>query len=113
MPRTARLVLPELPHHVTQRGNNRQDVFFTDDDRELSLRLLAEQAHLHRVRLVAWCLMTNHIHLVLVPTDPERLENAVGRTHWRYDQAINGVHGRSGHLVWRTGAGEVLLLADG
>ena len=70
MPRAARLVLPGLPHHVTQRGNNRQDVFFTDDDRELYLRLLAEQVELHGVRLVAWCLMTNHLHLVLVPTDP-------------------------------------------
>ena len=98
MPRAARLVLPGLPHHVTQRGNNRQDVFFTDDDRELYLRLLAEQTQLHRVRLVAWCLMTNHVHLVLVPTDPAGLESAVGRTHWRYSQTINRLHGRSGHL---------------
>ncbi len=100
MPRTARLVLPELPHHLTQRGNNRQDVFFTDDDRELCLRILAERTHLHRIRLVAWCLMSNHIHLVLVPTDPAGLENAFGRTHWRCSQTINLLHGRSGHL-WK------------
>lgn len=98
MPRTARLVLPGLPHHVTQRGNNSQDVFFTDDDRNLYLRFLAEQFEAHRVRLVAWCLMSNHIHLVAIPAAADGLEAAIGRTHWRFSQAINRLLGRSGHL---------------
>jgi putative transposase len=98
MPRIARVVVPGLAHHVTQRGNNHEDVFFTDDDRRFYLRTLDEQARLHGVDIVAYCLMTNHVHLVVVPRDAAGLELAVGRTHWRYTQAINRLHGRSGHL---------------
>lgn len=98
MPRIARVVVPGLAHHVTQWGNNRQDVFLADDDRRFYLRTLGEQARLHGVDIVAYCLMTNHVHLVVVPGDAAGLELAVGRTHWRFTQAINRIHGRSGHL---------------
>ncbi|MEO6434183.1 MAG: transposase, partial [Tepidisphaeraceae bacterium] len=67
MPRIARLVLPGVPHHVTQRGNNRQDVFFVDDDRVAYLKILADQCRRHRVALLGYCLMTNHVHLIPVP----------------------------------------------
>ena len=125
MPRLARVVAPGVPHHVTQRGNNRQDVFFVDDDRSAYLDMLAEQAERFELRVLGRfrrarsgtacaCmgarvaarpgLMTNHVHLVVVPEREESLGRAVGRTHWRYTQAVNGLHGRSGSAVWRNGA---------
>ena len=90
--------MPECPHHVTQRGNNRQDVFFVPDDYRLYLDILREQAERHGVEIHAYCLMTNHVHLVATPHRAESLAKAVGRTHWRYSQTINRLHGRSGHL---------------
>lgn len=98
MARIARVVVPEVPHHITQRGNNRQDVFFTDDDRRLYLRLLAEKSEKFGLRILAYCLLTNHIHLVAIPTRPDSLAKAVGRTHFDYTQAINRRRERSGHL---------------
>jgi len=62
MPRSARVVIPGCPHHVTQRGNNRQDVFFTDADREVYLRILAEQCERFGLSVEGYCLMTNHVH---------------------------------------------------
>jgi len=67
MPRVARMVVPGLAHHITQRGNNRQDVFFADDDRRVYLSLLKEQAEGHGLRVLAYCVMSNHVHLVVVP----------------------------------------------
>jgi putative transposase len=67
MHRAARAVAIGLPHHITQRGNNRQDVFFTDDDRRLYLTLLREQGLRFGLTVNAYCLMTNHVHLVAVP----------------------------------------------
>lgn len=98
MPRNARIVIPGCPHHVTQRGNNRQDVFFTDDDRRVYLDLLRDQCAAAGVTILGYCLMTNHVHLLAVPPDEASLARAVGRTHWRYTQYIGRLHGRCGHL---------------
>ena len=98
MPRVARIVLPGLPHHITQRGNNRQDVFFVDDDRGVYLGLLREQAGTHGVRIEGYCLMSNHVHLVATPIGEDSLGKAMGRTNLLYAQYINQMHGRSGHL---------------
>ena len=98
MPRVARIVLPGLPHHVTQRGNNRQDTFFVDDDRVVYLRLLREQADKYGVRIEGYCLMSNHVHLVGTPKREDSLGKAMGRTNLLYAQYINRMHGRSGHL---------------
>lgn len=98
MPRVARIVVPGWPHHVTQRGNNRQEVFFVDDDYRVYLELLKKQAHLHGLTVLGYCLMTNHIHLVCVPDAEQSLAKAVGRTHFLYSQYINRFHKRSGHL---------------
>ena len=98
MPRVARLVVPAHPHHITQRGNNRQDVFFTDDDRRFYLATLREQAARFGVSIVAYCLMTNHVHLVAVPAADDALARALGSTHLKYARYINDLHGRSGHL---------------
>ena len=98
MPRFARAVAVDCPHHITQRGNNRQDVFFVPDDYELYLAVLREQAERYGLEVHAWCLMTNHVHLVATPRRADSLAKAVGRTHWLYSQTINRLHGRSGHL---------------
>jgi putative transposase len=98
MPRSARLVIPGLAHHVTQRGNNHQDVFFVNGDRRIYFALLKDRCDEAGVRVLGYCLMTNHVHLIVVPPDEESLATAVGRTHWLYTQYVNRVHGRSGHL---------------
>ena len=68
MPRAARLVVPAVAQHVTQRGNNRADVFFVDDDRHVYLELLPNGAERYGFRGEGYCLMTHHVHLVGVPT---------------------------------------------
>ncbi len=98
MPRRSRTVFAGLPHHVTQRGNRRGDVFFTDEDRETYLRWLAEYCEAHKVEIVAYCLMTNHIHLVAVPDTDEGLVRVLRPLHMRYAQRVNRAQGWSGHL---------------
>ena len=98
MPRIGRIVVPGIPHHITQRGNDRLVVFFTDDDRLIYLNILREQARKYGLSVEGYCLMTNHIHLVAVPESEESLALAVGRTHYLYTQPINASNQRSGHL---------------
>jgi putative transposase len=98
MPRLARVIATDYPHHITQRGNNQQDIFFVDDDRRVYLELLKEQCDKYSLEPAAYCLMTNHIHLIGIPHKEDSLAKAVGRTHFRYTQYINRMHKRSGHL---------------
>lgn len=98
MPRLARAIAVGCAHHITQRGNNGEDVFFADPDREVYLRILAEQAGKCGLKVLGYCLMTNHVHLVAIPHEEDSLAKAVGRTHFLYSQYINYVHKRSGHL---------------
>ncbi len=98
MPRTARVVVPGMAHHVTQRGNNKQDVFFVDRDRKTYLLYLKEQSEKWGLTVLGYCLMTNHIHLIVVPDDEKALAKGIGRTHWLYTQYLNRFHTRSGHL---------------
>lgn len=67
MPRLARIVIPGVPHHVTQRGNNWQDIFFTEEDRSIYLEWLAQYSAEAGLDILGYCLMTNHIHLVVIP----------------------------------------------
>jgi len=98
MPRIARIVIPAVPHHITQRGNNKQDVFFVDDDRAVFLKLLKQQAEKFGMRIDGYCLMTNHIHIVATPRKEDSLAKTMGRTNLLYTQYVNYMHGRSGHL---------------
>jgi len=98
MPRLARIVIEGVAHHVVQRGNNRQDVFFVDDDRRHYLALLKQKAEEYRLEILAYCLMTNHVHLVAVPQESDSLARAVGRVDFLHTQYINRLHDRSGHL---------------
>jgi len=98
MSRLARVVIPGLPHHVTQRGNRRQQTFFRDADYQLYKRLMAESCALYGVSVLAYCLMPNHVHLILVPDTPEGLGAAVSRAHRAYTVAINKREEWSGYL---------------
>jgi REP-associated tyrosine transposase len=98
MARKARLVAPGIPHHATQRGNNRQNVFLSDDDRRFYLDTLRDKCALHGVSLLGYCLLSNHVHLIAVPQRPDSLAQALGRTHGAYAQRFNRLHRASGHL---------------
>ena len=89
---------PGLPYHITQRGTNRQRVFFTAADRSLYLRLIRENQAEAGVRILAYCLMTNHVHFVAIPEREDSLAVLFGRANGRYAQAINIRKGRSGHF---------------
>ena len=98
MPREARVVAVGLPHHITQRGNARQDIFTTDALRRAYLRLLSQHAATHRLRVLAYCLMTNHVHIVAIPETDSSMANTFRHAHGRFSQYWNTEQKRSGHL---------------
>lgn len=98
MARIARVIAPGIPHHVTQRGNRRQQTFFCDDDYRKYLALMAEWTGKHEVEIWTWCLMPNHVHLIAVPSTPESLARAIGEAHRRYTRRINLRENWRGHL---------------
>ncbi|MHC4455093.1 MAG: transposase, partial [Planctomycetota bacterium] len=98
MPRIARVVVPDLPHHITQRGNYGQTVFENDDDRRFYLKWLHEYGQRYGTKFWAYCLMTNHIHYIAVPENQNSLAMTFNQTHMRYSQYTNKRHGRRGHL---------------
>lgn len=98
MARLARVVVPDVPHHVTQRGNRRQPTFFCDDDYQVYRRLLAVGCRAAKVEVLAYCLMPNHVHLILVPSDSDGLRAALAEAHRRYSSMINKREGWTGYL---------------
>jgi putative transposase len=108
MARLARVVIPKHPHHVTQRGNGGARTFFGDDDYALYRDLLAEQCRAATVEIWAWCLMPNHVHLILVPADADGLRRALARVHRAYAGVIQGRRKRTGHF-WQGRFGAVAV----
>jgi len=108
MARLARVVIPGLPHHVTQRGNNRHRTFFEDGDYALYLDLLAESSARARTAVWAWCLMPNHVHIILVPSDEDGLRRTFAELHRRYTGFINARARTTGHL-WQGRYGSVAM----
>jgi putative transposase len=100
MPRIARVAVPDVAYHITQRGNGRRTVFYTDADRSTYLRLLAHSAGEHRLNIQAYCLMNNHVHLVAVPERPDSLARALGLTHAAFARYRNVADGTCGH-IWQ------------
>jgi putative transposase len=98
MPRERRVVATCLPHHITQRGNARQDVFRTDSQRRAYLDLLAEHAAANRLRILSYCLMTNHVHIVALPETGGSMANSFRHAHGRFSQYWNTEQRRTGHL---------------
>ncbi len=112
MPRRARLTLPGIAVHIIQRGNNRAPVFFADRDYQLGLGLLDEQAAAHDCALHAWCLMTNHLHLLLTPTEADGAARMMKAWAQRYTQHVNRTYQRTGTL-WDGRFRSCLLDAEG
>ena len=98
MPRLARIVAPGVPHHVSQRGNFGQPVFADVQDRHRYLTWVTEAAHRYGTKVWAYCLMTNHIHVIAVPAAADSLARTFNQAHMRYAQFCNRRHGRVGHL---------------
>lgn len=89
MPRIARVVIPQCPHHVTQRGVRSMQVFLTDGDRRKYLDLLRANGKKYGVEVLAYCLMSNHVHIVAVPESGDSLARAIGETHRKYTREVN------------------------
>jgi putative transposase len=98
MARLARVVVPGLPHHVTQRGNGRQRTFFSDDDYALYVKLLRDACAAAQVRVLAYVLMPNHVHLILVPKHEDSLRKAMSSVHRAYAGIINARRKKTGHF---------------
>ena len=98
MARIARVVAPEYPHHITQRGNRRQETFFCDDDYRLYIQLMSEWCSICGVAIWAYCLMPNHVHFIAVPQTKNSLKLAIGEAHRRYTRHVNFRENWRGHL---------------
>lgn len=99
MPRHTRSVFAGIPHHVTQRGNRGERIFFDDADRAAYLAWLAFYSEKFAMRVAAYCLMDNHVHIVATPTAADGLERVFRPLHTRYAQHVNRRRGWSGHLL--------------
>jgi putative transposase len=108
MARLPRLVLPGIPHHVTQRGNGRQETFFEPADYALYIDLFAQSAERAGCEVWAYCLMPNHVHAIIVPRDEDGLRATFGDLHRRYTGYINARARRTGHL-WQGRFGSVAM----
>lgn len=98
MARIARVVIPNYPHHVIQRGNRCQDVFFSDQDKEYYIELLSKHAKKEGIKIWAYCLMDNHVHLIAVPQSKDSLAKGLGEAHRKYTRMVNFRHGWRGYL---------------
>ena len=100
MARLPRVVIVDIPHHVTQRGNARQVILASDADRVTYLELLREYSQLYALSLLGYCLMSNHVHLIAVPQTPEALSQSLKQAHGRYAAYWNAQQSSTGH-VWQ------------
>lgn len=98
MSRIARAVVPGLPHHITQRGNRRQQTFFHDTDYATYLDLMHRWCTHYSVEIWAYCLMPNHVHLIAIPEGEKSLASAMAQIHKRYSWIVNEREGWRGHL---------------
>ncbi len=97
MPRIARFVLPGVPHHITQRGNYRQKIYFRADDYQLYLDLLLDYSRHYGVAIHAYCLMPNHVHLIATPHKRDSFARTFRRVHSEYARALHTRLRRVGH----------------
>jgi putative transposase len=108
MARLPRIVIPGYPHHVTQRGNRRSQTFFEDGDYELYKSLLSDAARKADAEIWCYCLMPNHIHMIIVPSDEDGLRRTFADAHRRYTGYINARMRETGHL-WQGRFGSVVM----
>ncbi len=100
MPRTARIVIPEVPHHITHRGKNQKAIFIDDLDRRSYLSILRKRSAEVGLEIHGYCLLINHIHLIATPSEEDTLAKAVGYAHRMYSKGFNERHNRKGLNLW-------------
>ena len=110
MARIARVVAPGYPHHIIQRGNRRMQTFFCDEDYDYYISTTAEWCALYKVRILSYCLMPNHVHLIAVPENIEGLRRSFGEAHRRYTKRINDREKWNGWTDWLFMAGLFQIL---
>ena len=98
VPRHRRTIFPGIPHHVTQRGNHREEVFLSKGDPEAYLSLLHAYSRRFGIAIFAYCLMPNHVHLVVQPTSADGMPRALRAVHCQYAQRIHRMRAVNGHL---------------
>ncbi|MBU1043379.1 MAG: transposase [Candidatus Omnitrophica bacterium] len=98
MPRIARIVAVGLPHHITQRGNYKQEIFCDESDRREYLNYIAEEIQKYKVKVLAYCLMKNHVHFIAVPEEETSIGNVFKYANMRYSLYFNRKRGVGGHL---------------
>ncbi len=98
MARLRRVIAPGLPHHVTQRGNQKANVYRDEQDRNVYSRLLLERSRQYSIDILSYCLMTNHIHMVVVPYRKDSLSKGLRDAHGLYAAYFNRKYNRTGHL---------------
>ncbi|MDD5291877.1 MAG: transposase [Candidatus Omnitrophica bacterium] len=98
MPRQPRLVISGYPHHIILRGNNRSAIFYNDKDRRFFIECIKESKEKTKSKIYAYCLMTNHVHLLIEPSKKEGLGNMMQSLGRKYVQYINRTHKRTGTL---------------
>ena len=98
MARLARVVLPGVPHHITQRGVRSLEIFSSDEDRREYLSLLNEHGAKAGLEFLSYCLMNNHLHLLVIPQHEKSLREGIGETHKRYSRLVNFREKVRGHL---------------
>lgn len=98
MPRIGRVVAVGQPHHITQRGNYKQNVFFDDNDRQQYLYWISEYSAKYSLSIFAYCLMHNHVHFIAIPWEEDSLAKTFNAAHMRYSQYFNKKLKQNGHL---------------
>ncbi|MBI3378286.1 MAG: transposase [Nitrospirae bacterium] len=98
MPRIARVCAEGYPHHITQRGNNKEKTFFDDEDKRFYLDALQRYKDKYKMKILAYCLMGNHVHILAMPEKETSLARGIGGTNLLYTQYINRKYNRSGRL---------------
>ena len=98
MARLARFIIPGIPHHITQRGNGRQQTFFSPDDYQHYQALLKKHTAEAGVEIWSWVLMPNNVHMILVPQDADGIRAAMSRVHRAYAGYIHARERRTGHF---------------
>lgn len=100
MARLALVVAVDVAHHVTQRGNRREYILSSDAERMVYLDLLRQALQLYPLSLIGYCLMSNHVHLIVIPHQPDALALAFKKAHGQYASYWNAAHASSGH-AWQ------------
>lgn len=100
MPRQARLIVPYVPHHITHRSNSRQTIFHTEKDFTQYLKLMEKGLEKEAVEINAFCIMSNHVHIIVTPFQSESLSRYMAFVQRAYASYFNAVNMREGHL-WK------------